>query len=226
MTAEQAAQPEPTDSRPAGASDALVAALPMVARTLEVRSGAPRERDLKDAVQLALDGRLTGLTVEPTELKVDLEGWPNVGTVDLAVAVPDGLPVLVELKWGAGTLYNCAWDATKLALAVGERSASLALMVAGAPASDWSSGALGSELFAESAWNIAAFMERHASGFAKWRREVATRPTRLPSAFRSHLRASQVLQIYDQPWEIRMAEITLDPGWASVNIDDNGRALP
>jgi len=146
----------------------------MVARTLEVRSGAPRERDLKDAVQLALDGRLTGLTVEPTELKVDLEGWPNVGTVDLAIAVPDGLPVLVELKWGAGTLYNCAWDATKLALAVGECSASLALMVAGAPASDWSSGALGSELFAESAWNIAAFMERHASGFAKWRREVAT----------------------------------------------------
>jgi hypothetical protein len=184
------------------------------------------ERDLKDAIRQSMEARRPGFALKPTELRLDLRAWPKVGAVDLAIAVPECLPVLVELKWGAGTLYNCAWDAAKLALALGERSASRALMVAGAPESDWSSRALGSELFTDSSWETASFMERHASGFAKWRHEVATRPASLPSAFRSHSRAKQPLQIDDQPWEIRVAEITLGQDWSSVDIDEDGRVSP
>jgi len=222
VTGGAAGQRASDDAWVGGATDVLVAVLPRVARAIEA-CPTPHERDLKQVVRESLHGSLTGLTLSPIEHKLTLEGWPNLGPVDVAIEAPERPPLLVELKWGAGTLFNCAWDAVKLALASAEHAASLAFMVAGAPASDWSSGTLGSELFADSSWDTAEFMKRHASGFAKWRRDVKTRPSRLPSAFRSHSCGSQPLTIQDQPWEIRMVEIGVDPGCSSVDIDQYGR---
>lgn len=225
MSVDAAGQPASDDAGIAGATDALVAVLPRVARAIEARP-TPHERDLQELVRESLYGLLRELTLSPIEHKLTLDGWPKVGPVDVAIEVQERPPVLVELKWGAGTLFNCAWDAVKLALASAEHEASLAFMVAGAPASDWSSGSLGSELFADSSWDTAGFMERHASGFAKWRRDVNTRPCRLPSAFRSRARASQTLTIQGQPWEIKMVEIRVDPGCSSVDLDQDGRVSP
>ncbi len=205
------------------------AAFADAARSLERQKILPVERDLKRELRASLNQRLAGLTLESTEHKLSLKGWPKVGTVDLAIDVPSALPVLIELKWGAGTLYNCAWDAVKLALALGEGATNAAYMVAGAPVSEWSSGVPGSELFADEDWNTTAFMERHALGFAKWRREVATRPQRLPDEFRSDLDQMCSLQIGGAPWELRSVAISLMSGSGWVDIDDEGhtyRAMP
>ena len=206
------------------AAEALEAALPDAASRLERQQTRPLEKDLKHALQASLEEKLAGLELEPTEHQLDLEGWPKVGNVDLAIAVPDDLPILIELKWGAETLYNCAWDAVKLALALSEGATRLAYLVAGGPVSEWSAGVPGSELFGvDTEWITAEFMGRHASGFAKWRREVETRPRRLPDTFRSVGHEPVPVQIDGGRWELRWAEIVLASSTNSVEIDNESQ---
>jgi hypothetical protein len=168
---------------------------------------------------------LQGLVLEPTEHSLTLNAWPKVGGVDLAIDVPSGSPVLIELKWGAGTLYNCAWDAVKLATALGEHAASAAFMVAGAPTSDWSPGTPGSDLFADADWDTTDFMERHASSFASWRQEVTTRPKMLPAAFCTSRATKCPVPIEGAQWDLRCVEIALPSGSGWVVIDSDGHAV-
>lgn len=212
------------DARRAAVSDLLAAALPAAADRLGSLDRVPVESDLKAALRESLDGRLRGMTLEPGEHSVSLDDWPKVGAVDLAIDLPDDHPVLIELKWGRGTLYNCAWDAAKLALAVARGVTNAAFMIAGAPSSEWSGKVLGSELFADASWETSDFMDRHASGFAKWRGEVETRPAVLPARFSSRERAAHVFQVHGEPWEIRMAQISTAPVW--VLVSEDGRVGP
>lgn len=210
------------DAKRLTAARLLGAALDSTARRLEALGNQPRELDLKRELRLSM--REAGPDVPATEHKVRLTGWPGVGAADIAL-LGQGPPVLIELKWGTGTLYNCAWDAAKLACALHEGAASACFMVAGAPISGWSS-AIGFELFADGEWETPAFMQRHAAGFAKWRSEVKTRPRQLPITFRSNAEASRPLSIRGAHWELKTAEIIVTPGSPTVSIDVEGHVLP
>jgi hypothetical protein len=131
--------PSGADPRLVASAEALDASLIDTASRLTRQDTRAVERDLKRELRASLSGRLEGLA--PTERPLNLKGWPKVGGVDMAIDIPNDLPVLIELKWGAETLYNCAWDAIKLALALDEGESAAAYMVAGAPMSEWSSGA-------------------------------------------------------------------------------------
>jgi hypothetical protein len=72
--------------------------------------------------------------------------------LDLSLLEGDGSPAaILELKWGAGKLYNCVWDLPKMAVALARRLAPRAYLVAGAPAADWDGGE-GGELFGSATW--------------------------------------------------------------------------
>jgi hypothetical protein len=153
---------------------AIDAALPGVAQRLSSQASFPDEgvfeRELSEAVRAELP---SGAVLATQDREVKLLGWPGVGPVDMTLRVPGWPPYLVELKWGAGSLYNCAWDALKLATALAEgATTATAILMAGAPLTSWQKGEPGAELFAETEdWDTRAFLERHAENFAFWRGE-------------------------------------------------------
>jgi hypothetical protein len=204
---------------------ALEASIPRVAKGLEVASSPPRESSLEAELVEQMNRELPTGLVAVKQRELLLAGWPGVGPVDLAVPITGVAPVLVELKWGRGALFNCAWDALKLATALAEGATHKAFLLAGAPASEWASGPAGSEFFGEDAedWDVREFMSRHASGFKKWRREVRTRPRRVPDNFSSDPAGGWKLVVGGEPWELRWCELmlTLTSGW--VEVDDEGR---
>ena len=203
------------------------------ARGLTNLGRRPTESDLKRELRASLESRLGALTMRDAEGEVDLKGWPGVGRVDLVIDASDGDPSFVELKFGAGTLYNCAWDATKLALSLGEGATRNAYMVAGAPLSDWSASVLGSEFFGGETgapemveWETAQVLERYESEFAFWREDLKTRPRRLPNRFDTTCFISAPMTIEDEPWELRWSaiDLTRTDGW--IEIDENGVMSP
>lgn len=88
----------------------LVEATKATALDLQRRTGPIRERELEEVLCAELGQRAPG--VVSRQVRLDLGGWRGVGSCDLTVLSDkrDAL-TLLELKWGQGTLYNCAWDA-------------------------------------------------------------------------------------------------------------------
>jgi len=76
------------------------------------------------------------------------------------------------------TLYNCAWDAAKLAATLSEGAGCRAYLVAGASDADWKSEQPGAELFESSQWSTAAFFKRYARDIATSGNRVAGIGTR------------------------------------------------
>jgi hypothetical protein len=107
-------------------------------------------------------------------LSINVPDWPGVGPVDLSLLNADGSPAaFLELKWGAGTLYNCVWDLPKMAVALARGLAPCAYLVAGAPAAEWEGGE-GSELFGSADWAASELLTRYAHLWKFWRKEVKT----------------------------------------------------
>lgn len=199
----------------------LVKALKGTAIDLEHRTGPPiRERELEDVLCAELGQRAPG--VVSRQVRLDLGGWRGVGSCDLAVLSDerDAL-TLLELKWGQGTLYNCAWDAAKLAAALSEGAGCRAYLVAGAPDADWKSEQPGAELFESSQWSTAAFFKRYAREFAFWRGEVKTRPEILPATFSTASLCSFDIEIDARHWQLRCASVAV-PGGAMLRVDAHG----
>lgn len=139
---------------PAKAAQAVTeAAEELAARVTAAGDALPapfKEKQMQSLFVEALDDvlRLRQLELRVKQnLSVKFAEWPGVGPVDVALLDPDGAPAgFVELKWGAGTLYNCVWDVEKMAVAVACAHAAAAFLVAGAPAAHWEASD-GSELF-------------------------------------------------------------------------------
>ncbi len=207
--------------------NALEASIPKVAQTLEASALPPTEATLETELLRELNLELpTAAAVK--QYRLGLDGWPGVGPADIAIPLPESPPLLLELKWGKGTLYNCAWDALKLATALAVGATEKAFMLAGAPAGEWASGAEGAELFGKDAvdWDVQEFIARHASGFAEWRRAVQTRPRRVPDNFSTDTYGPDgvwTLTVEGEPWELRCAELalTLTSGW--IELDEEGQ---
>jgi hypothetical protein len=185
------------------------------------RSGTLAEGDLKAHFKQALRdaGSEQGVDaqVAPIEHAVRFAEWPGVGGVDVALTIAGSIsrPVFFELKWGTGTLYNCIWDAPKMALAAALGACDRAYLVAGAPVTDWSQ-ADGANLFADGTWTSGDQFTEHKKHWDKWARDVKTRPLKVPATFDTQLVATSPVSISDDPWELRAVEVAPSVGWFEV----------
>ncbi|HET9153935.1 MAG TPA: hypothetical protein VFN85_07450 [Solirubrobacterales bacterium] len=198
--------------------NALVRALNRAALDLQQLSTVVRERELEESLVARLGESLPGSVSR--QARLNLEGWRGVGNCDVVVVSNDGnAPNLLELKWGAGTLYNCIWDAAKLATALHEGAARRAYLVAGAPASDWQSGQRGAELFGSKLWDVPEFMDHYRREFAYWKGDVNTHPEILPRSFSTKSLCSIDAEIEGHQWQLRCARVVTMNG-ATVRVDD------
>ena len=195
--------------------------------TLAGRS--PKERDFRTSFIQALSSVLreeaTDLTVGEAEYAARMDDFPGVGHVDVAVSGRSPVPdALIELKWGGRTLWNCVWDAAKLALAVRVQAGRSGFLIAGAPARAWEKPERGADLFGDSTSEIEDFLEAHADLFAFWRKEILTRPLRLPTPITTTAVACVPLEVEGALWELRCSRVDA-PGEWSVRLDQNGEIL-
>lgn len=196
------------------------------AKALERLSKPITESVLKRELRFVTE-HMQEFELDEAERKVNLAGWPGVGGVDIAATTEGDEIILIELKWGAGTLYNCAWDAPKLATALREGEGSRAFLVAGAPLADWHSPSPGAGLLGSAEWDSAALVDRHAAAFAKWRGDVATRPREIPDRFATKWVAEARLVVEGQEWAVRCAEVAVPSGGLlAVGEDGRTKAIP
>ena len=181
------------------------------------------ESDLEPVFAVALGYAASPLSVRRGH-PVDFAEWqPKIGPVDVVVVAKDVLPspAFLELKWGEGTLYNCVWDAAKMAVAVADGHAARAFLVAGAPESDWTTPvADGAELFDGGTWPAPYLLATYAKWWKKWRVEVKTRPQSIPSQLETAVVASAQMVIADTPWRLRAVEVLVGTGtpWHAVPV--------
>lgn len=99
--------------------DAVSSAAERMAAESNTRLPALVEADLKQHFKRALrdgaDRLRADVEISTVEYALKFAEWPGVGGVDvwLTLAGPTSRSVFFELKWGAGTLYNCIWDAPR-----------------------------------------------------------------------------------------------------------------
>jgi hypothetical protein len=100
-----------------------------------------REECLRQVLQAALKRHLPESLVAEDSRSFQLSRFQGVGPFDLPV-IEEGLPVcLGELKWSTSLprdkIYEAAWDAVKLALALDEHLVQRAWLVTGASSTAW-----------------------------------------------------------------------------------------
>ena len=146
-----------------------------------------------------------------------------MGGVDVAVDVPDEAPILIELKWGAGNLYNCAWDARQARPRLKRgRGFEGVRRYAGAPlgglAAPWRLPPGRSLLPIGTPRRSWIGMQ---TDFAGWRAAVTTRPTRLPDEFSTERVHLTRLLVDGAEWEIRCAEVFFGSA-ELLEVDEGG----
>jgi hypothetical protein len=151
-----------------------------------------------------------------------LGGWPGVGSLDIEISSASG-PVWAELKWAktADYLFNCLWDAAKLARAVRDGVASAGYLVAGAPVSEWAKGSAYSILFDFSAYpgdSIVTSNPKFENCWRGWRKEnTGTYPEQLAAPIFTWPEGEVEMRPDEggEPWSIRVARVTA-PGDETV----------
>lgn len=181
-------------------------AMNAAAATFHGRGSVVRERELEMALEAALRARgLEPRRQFPLDLK---DAWSGrVGGVDLALAVNDGSPILLELKWDRTSLAACAWDSMKLAAALRAGEGQRAFLVAGSP--DAAGELRGDELLEDGELDPAGLRRRYANEFDFWKRDVKNHPLRIPARWRIRARGSASLDYGGSPWRLRLAELEL-----------------
>ncbi|MGI8557346.1 MAG: hypothetical protein ACR2ND_03385 [Solirubrobacteraceae bacterium] len=199
--------------------DAIRLALCRAPRILRAhwRDGAPRdEHTLQAALVEALATGLPGrepLSVH-REGSAKLDGWPGVGRVDLVLGHEDARCWL-ELKWGA--LPNCAWDACKVAGALAEERAEVALLLAGADQATWEKAGLasGCEFFEHQDFETLSLRSTYEKWWRKWAKDVKTQPVRLVAGFYTAPVACVQMSDGERTWELRAVAVHSRPGWVA-----------
>lgn len=191
-----------------------------------IREVPEQQADWHSALKACLHGSSSGLTARETQLSVGkalAEKFPGLGGVDLTIE-RDGAPeALIELKLGKDKLWNCAWDLTKLALALRAGIAPRAFMVGAAPISSWKRERQGPDLFRRGRWATEAFMAQYRNCFRLW----ATSPARLPSELEVREVHTVSFQSGDEDYEMRVVEVIDDSaGWVGIDDDLVGRVQP
>jgi hypothetical protein len=181
----------------------------MSARSLETGSAGVESHLMQtvcEELALAVATRPQLDCLVEREKRVELGArWPGVGAVDVVVRL-DEEAVLIELKWGASTLYNCLWDVAKLGSALASGVASGAYLFAGAPADVWET-APGSEFFETGDWDVEYLRTRYLAYWQFWEKDVKTRPYELPSRVRTRFVSSAAGIVVGGAWEIRCAAV-------------------
>ena len=185
--------------------------------------------DLKEAdLQVALSERLSGSSELRRELDIRekrdqpgaIPGW-NPGGVDIVVDSDDG-DVWIELKWAKsfGTLFNCLWDAAKLAGAVRAGAAAGGYLVAGAPASEWEKDHPYHGLFNFHSWEDGAIVKDFVKDWRGWREE---NQNTFPAEVVDPIQILPFGFVRGGPddWEIRVARVVA-PGEAVMALSDLG----
>jgi hypothetical protein len=127
---------------------------------LEIREAGLRDR-LVDAL-----GEVTSYTIQ-TEKHARIPEFRGVGPVDIVVWAGDGtMAGLIECKWSLDTkrdkIYEGAWDAIKLALAVRSAPTASAFLVTGARSRCWAQSET-ADLFSDGWINTRDFGIVHSS---------------------------------------------------------------
>jgi hypothetical protein len=120
-----------------------IAAVRLAARLLARDHAAGqklRESRMRDHLARAL-GHLTGRAIA-TERAITIPEFQGVGPVDIAMPTDGGPAVgLIECKWSTDhtrdKIYEAAWDAVKLALAIREALTAAGYLITSAPATSW-----------------------------------------------------------------------------------------
>jgi hypothetical protein len=184
--------------------DDLRGAVDAAAATFDGRGSEIKEREL----EMALETALWALGQEPRrQARVRLrDAWNGqVGGVDLALG-SDSPPILIELKWDAGTLAASAWDSMKLAGALQSAEGKRGFLIAGSPAHE---GLRGDELLEDGDVDPVNLRRQYAGEFDFWRGDVKNHPHSAPAGWRIRLHHSVGLSFKDAPWRIRLAELEL-----------------
>lgn len=151
-----------------------------------------------------------------TQYKLSFPEWPRLGGVDLTLQWEGQLPVLVELKCGAGNdaLGPCVWDAAKLAFASQRGTAAAGYLLAGAPTSSWNKPIRGCEFFGSNVWEIKALRSQYADWWKHWEKCGDPQPTQLPLTFSAIEITTVPLLIAETQWELRLTRLaTRSDGW-------------
>lgn len=123
-----------------------------------------REEELRQALRTSLQDRLPVPLTAADPRSIKLSRFQGVGPFDLSVLDEMERPIaLAELKWSTSLprdkIYEAAWDAIKLALAINEHSPDRAWLITGAPATAWSRSEA-ADLFAEGLVDVAELWRR------------------------------------------------------------------
>ena len=190
----------------------LLRALRAWAAGFELDSGDP-QKIRESAFERALVPYLAELT--PTQRQINikgvLNGWPGVGALDIQLYEDTSAPIWVELKWAkrAGTLFNCLWDAAKLAQALREGSASQGYLVAGAPVAEWGKVTPYRELFRVCCHSDERLVTNHIRDWSGWWQEnQETFPLEIPTPIMTlPVGRATFESARGDPWEIRVARV-------------------
>jgi hypothetical protein len=176
--------------------------------------GALRERQFEHVFEEALVSD-PAVRVLPGK-RPQLAHWREPFAIDTTAVLPGGDILAAELKWGAGVLYNCAWDLAKLAVVIAEGVAHGAYLVAGAPNGDWD-GAPGAELFSDGAWSPQELGDRFRKHFDFWAKDVPTTgPTDLPAGITTAGVSAVDIPRWRDPWGLRASRLeVVHPAWIS-----------
>ena len=213
-----AGNPLSNDPRPA-ILEAVEASAAALAALSTATGGVFKERDLESVFVVAL--REVAQPILPsTGHPVDFAEWqPRVGRVDVVLKAKSAPPhAFIELKWGAGTLYNCIWDTAKMAAAIAGSHVERGFLVAGARTAEFDA-ADGCEFFTDGTWDPLAhlFQDAYRPHWKKWWHEVKTRPQLLPTVIETRTVASAAMTIAGAAWTLAASEVRVTgTGWTQV----------
>jgi hypothetical protein len=192
-----------------------------------IREVPEQQADCHAALVARLSDNPYGLAVRDTQLPVGkmlAPKFPGLGGVDLTIEREGSPQTLIELKLGTDTLWNCAWDLAKLALALRQGIAERAFMVGGAPVARWDRERQGPELFAPYRWPTEVFLARYRNCFRLWQ---PPQPKRLPSELRVEAIDRVEFESGGERWEMRVIEVVDDGvGWVEIGKDLVAHLVP
>ena len=167
----------------------------------------PEQQDVCfDVLTTLLAESPDGLRLRQTQLPVaELLGddFPGLGGVDLTLERGERPAALIELKFGADTLWNSVWDLCKLALAIRKGVSRRAFMVGGAPLPSWQNERQGPDLFEDADYSTESLLEGYANCFRQW----DSAPVRLPSGIGVGLIDTVTFKSGDETYEMRLVEV-------------------